>query len=306
VDSILHFRRRFQVSCEAVLLRLLRLTTFNSFAFAAHLDQTLNRYRIDYAFASRGFRGSIPLQPGFVIPKNARAAECTAIGYTAKGKENWAMPIGDWETEYLGVAPYPGQIFPRVLGIVRSPDLARAASNVRFLKGDASQPRGTGTKLILQIVSDKALTWGAGFARTMREKWPAAQREFTEWATSDRREFRLGAVHISHAREDILVASLVAQHGYGPSAKPRIRYSALELCLLKVAEAAKRHSATIHLPRIGTGQAGGAWTIVEEIIEQTLGKETLDVTVYDLPNQKWPAKKQPTLFDFPAEVDQFI
>jgi O-acetyl-ADP-ribose deacetylase (regulator of RNase III) len=306
VDSVLQFRRRFQVSCEAVLMRLLRLTSFNCFAFAAHRDPTLDRYKVDYVVSSRGFRESVPLTPGFTLPKNARALECTAIGYTAKGRETWAMRTGEWETEYLGVAPYPGQTFPRVLAIIRSPDLKRRASKVRFLKGDASQPRGSGTKLLLQIVNDKALTWGSGFARALRNRWPSAQRQFTDWAGSSRREFRLGAVQMSRVQDDLLLASLVAQHGYGPSDKPRLRYAALEQCLLKVAELARQHSATIHLPRIGTGQAGGAWAIVEEIIEQTLGKQELDVTVYDLPNQRWAAKKQPSLFDVPAEVDQFI
>lgn len=306
VDSVLQFRRRFQVSCEAVLLRLLRLTTFNCFAFAAHRDPALGRYKVDYVINSRGFQGSVSLGPGFTLPKNTSAFECTAIGYTAKGKENWAMQPKDWQTEYLGIAPYPGQTFPRVLAIIRPTELERGKSNLRFLKGDASQPRGSGTKILLQVVNDKALTWGSGFSRVLRDRWPSAQRDFTDWAGSNRRDFRLGAIQVSRVHEDLLLVSLVAQHGYGPSDRPRIRYAALEQCLSKVAELAKQQSATIHLPRIGTGQAGGTWTIVQEIIEQTLGEHDLDVTVYDLPNQKWPAKKQLSLFDVPAEIDQFI
>jgi O-acetyl-ADP-ribose deacetylase (regulator of RNase III) len=102
------------------------------------------------------------------------------------------------------------------------------------------------------------------------------------------------------------LASLVAQQGYGPSDKPRIRYAALVQCLLAVAELAKRHSATIHMPRFGTGQAGGSWAIVEEIIQETLVRQHIDVTVYDLPGQKAPVNKQPSLFDVPADIDQFV
>jgi hypothetical protein len=37
------------------------------------------------------------------------------------------------------------------------------------------------------------------------------------------------------------------------------------------------------MPRIGTGEAGGAWEIVSEVVEDTLCNRKVDVTVYDLP-----------------------
>jgi hypothetical protein len=39
----------------------------------------------------------------------------------------------------------------------------------------------------------------------------------------------------------------------------------------------------VHMPRIGTGEAGGTWEIIGEIIEDTLCQRKIDVTVYDLP-----------------------
>src|SRR5207253_1183259 len=48
VDSVLHFRRHFQVSAEAVLLRVLRLTSHSCIGFAAHRDPVTNRYHVDY------------------------------------------------------------------------------------------------------------------------------------------------------------------------------------------------------------------------------------------------------------------
>ncbi len=305
VDAVLGCRRRFQVSSEAVLLRLLRLTGARCFAFAAHRDVTTNRYGVDYVIRSRNYRGTIPVETGSVLPKDARAAECTAIGFTAKAEERWLGEQG-WQTEYLGIAPYPGHVFPRVLAIVRPKTVEQTASIIRYLKGDAAEPRGTGKKILLQLVNDKAITWGAGFARSLRQKWPSAQREFSQWAMSGRRELKLGAVHVAAVRDDLLLVSLVAQKGYGETDRPRIRYSALEQCLASVADLAKRESLSVHMPRIGTGLAGGSWAVVEEIILQTLGAKSIDVTVYDLPNRKSPAKPQLSLFDVPSEFDQFV
>ena len=41
--------------------------------------------------------------------------------------------------------------------------------------------------------------------------------------------------------------------------------------------------ATVHMPRIGCGEAGGDWNIVSEMIDEALCRESIPVTVYDLP-----------------------
>ena len=62
-------------------------------------------------------------------------------------------------------------------------------------------------------------------------------------------------------------------------------YDALDQCLTKLAERAAMNlmgTATIHMPRIGCGIAGGAWCDVEAVIARTLLARDLSVTVYDL------------------------
>ena len=76
---------------------------------------------------------------------------------------------------------------------------------------------------------------------------------------------------------------MIAQKGYGPSANPRIRYAALRHCLGVVAEEAENRGAAVHMPRIGAGEAGGDWAIVRELIDDTLVRAGIDVTVYTLP-----------------------
>jgi O-acetyl-ADP-ribose deacetylase (regulator of RNase III) len=135
----------------------------------------------------------------------------------------------------------------------------------------------------VHVVSDATPNWGGrGFSIALRSKWPKAQDEFREWATSPG-HLQLGQVHFCPVEAETEVASIVGQHGYGQSATPRLRYAALEAGLKSVLSRAKAKSAAVHMPRIGTGQAGGAWIMVRELIDATLLAANVPVTVYDLP-----------------------
>ncbi len=284
IDTVLALQREFSVSSESVLLRIAKLTGQQCFVFVAHRDEAKNppTYRVDYAVSSRSWPLHLPT--GFQLPPTTVAAQCTAIGFTAKAEEQWISNEGRWRVECLGIAPYPGHLYPRVVGIVTPTDPATTqTAAIQYLKGDATDPRGTGARMIVQVVNDKAITWGKGFSVAVRTRWPHAQKEFTRWVFASRPEFKLGNIHIAKLDESIELASMVAQHGYGPSLFPRIQYLAIEECLSKVAVRAKETNASIHMPRIGCGEAGGEWNIVSEIIDETLSRENIPVTVYDLP-----------------------
>jgi len=62
---------------------------------------------------------------------------------------------------------------------------------------------------------------------------------------------------------------------------PPIRYEAVEKCLQSVAAKARELNATIHMPRIGCGLAGGKWEEIEQIIQETLCAAGVEVFVYD-------------------------
>ena len=203
------------------------------------------------------------------------------------------------------MAPYPGQTTPRVLGISKPRDQDSSGQPLVIVRGDATQPRGAGHKIICQVVNDKATSWGSGFAGALRRKWPDAQRQFTGWASSSL-NLTLGNVHFAEVGEHTIIASLIAQHGYGHSAKPRIRYGALYKSLRLVSAKARANGESVHMPRIGSGQAGGDWNIIQESIEQALVSNGLAVTIYDLPNAVRPTQQQAGLFDVRTEQDQFI
>lgn len=50
----------------------------------------------------------------------------------------------------------------------------------------------------------------------------------------------------------------------------------------KVALFAMEQKASIHMPRIGCGLAGGKWELIEQIIKEELIDKEIAVTVYDL------------------------
>jgi hypothetical protein len=49
------------------------------------------------------------------------------------------------------------------------------------------------------------------------------------------------------------------------------------------------------MPRIGTGQGGGSWNIIKELIDDALCRRGLKVNVYDLPNTEVKEEPQQTL-----------
>ncbi|MBZ5697626.1 MAG: ImmA/IrrE family metallo-endopeptidase [Acidobacteriia bacterium] len=287
IDAVLDSRKRHEVSAEAVLLRAVRLTSGQYSVFCASRRPgqggPSDDYSIDYAVSSKSWSTGV-IRPGMPLPKVSVVGECIAIGFTAKGYDEWALPFGRVRIECVGVPPYPNQIIPRVLGIV-APQRQVAVDHARIthLGGDATQPRGSGPRIIAQLVNDSAFTWGGGLSLAVRKKWPTAQQDFRSWAMNDRKNLRLGNLHFAPIDDTLGVASLIAQHGYGPSPKPRIRYTHLKTALEQLGALASQHHASVHIPRLGCGQAGGSWSIVSELIEDALCSRGVKVYVYDLP-----------------------
>jgi O-acetyl-ADP-ribose deacetylase (regulator of RNase III) len=255
-------------------------------------DTGLKSYRIDYTVASQSapdFRIS-----GKSVPRQSIVFSCTAIGYTDGQTEKWFGHDG-LIIECVGIPGFPGTRYPRVAGLIRFSATAAKDGPIKFVHGDVLDPRASGVRVVCQLVNDQARTWGGGVAKNTAKKYPDAQRDFSSWIVSVPRSERLGKVHFFNADKSTIIASLVSQQGYGASLFPRIRYSALDRCFEQVSEMARDRSATVHLPRIGTGQSGGSWATVEEILRDTLVAERVPITVYDLPPRRTPGAAD--LFD---------
>jgi hypothetical protein len=303
IDTIINLRKRFEVSAEALVLRLIKLTDQQCVAYCASRSSSDSsaraRYVVDYSVASRTWPDAA-LAPGTQIPLGSAVSECTAIGYTAKRIEEWRS-AGKIKVHCLGISAYPNQTYPRVLGLLRPLRQANpSTAGITYLKGDATAPRGSGSRLVAQIVNDSAFTWGGGFSLAVRQKWPSAQQAFRTWAYGDRRNLSLGNLHLAPVDETLTIASMVAQRGYGPSTNPRIRYSALQTCLQRLSTIAVDQRATVHMPRVGSGLAGGSWSVVSELIDEALCRRGISVFVYDLPGVE-PKRDPQSVLPFSSE-----
>ncbi len=152
---------------------------------------------------------------------------------------------------------------------------------LEYVKGDATAPKGSGNKIIVHICNDLG-KWGKGFVIAISKRWKSPERIYKEAFAAGEVPPSLGDVQFVEVGQGITVANLIGQHGIrrkNSSGQPPIRYPAVEKGLKSIAVYAGEHTASIHMPRIGCGLAGGSWDRIEPLIRAVLSD--FDVTVYD-------------------------
>ncbi|GAA1035801.1 macro domain-containing protein [Virgisporangium ochraceum] len=155
-------------------------------------------------------------------------------------------------------------------------------STLVVIAGDATSPQASGPKIIAHVCNDLG-GWGRGFVVAVSRRWKEPERDYRRWHRERAgNDFGLGAVRLVPVQPGLWVANMVAQHGIRTGSNgPPIRYPALESCLSTLGAEARRLGASVHMPRIGCGLAGGRWDLVEPIAVRTLCDTGVDVTVYD-------------------------
>jgi O-acetyl-ADP-ribose deacetylase (regulator of RNase III) len=151
---------------------------------------------------------------------------------------------------------------------------------IRYVTGDATRPEGAGLRVICHVCNDVG-AWGSGFVVALSRRWPEPELLYREHSSLE-----LGEVMFATVDNELLVANMVAQHAFPTHARPvAVDYEALRTCLSVVAQfCASEEDASVHMPRIGCGIAGGDWTEVARIIGETLIAGGVPVNVYDLPS----------------------
>lgn len=153
-------------------------------------------------------------------------------------------------------------------------------SEINYVVGDATQPI-TRPAIIAHVCNNKG-GWGKGFSGALSAKYPKAE-ELYRYYWCNQYNHELGCIQVSLS--SIWTVNMIAQDGYSTKRKPAIDYAALEGCLVQLCELVLDSNKRIgvHMPRIGTGLAGGDWAVIEPIIVRTLCDAGISVTVYDLP-----------------------
>jgi O-acetyl-ADP-ribose deacetylase (regulator of RNase III) len=163
---------------------------------------------------------------------------------------------------------------------------------ITYLKGDATQHDDDGNAKIIAHICNDIGGWGRGFVLSLSKTYPVAEKWYRNWYQMqfdqyDNRRlipFRLGRMQLVRVNNNIFVANMIAQHGIMiKDGVPPIRYAALEDCLAELYLHAKDLGASVHMPRIGCGLAGGHWSEVQSIVLHML--PDVDVYVYDFSSE---------------------
>jgi len=153
---------------------------------------------------------------------------------------------------------------------------------INYIKGDATAPQAKGIKIIAHICNNLG-GWGKGFVLAISKRWQEPEEAYRKWHRERAdNDFKLGNIQIVQVEKYVYVANMIGQQGMktGSNGVP-IRYEAVEQCLEKLVEKALELGASVHMPRIGCGLAGGKWEKIEPLIEKTLLENNISNTVYD-------------------------
>lgn len=154
---------------------------------------------------------------------------------------------------------------------------------IAYVVGDATRPSAEGNAIIAHVCNDIG-GWGRGFVVAVSKRWPEPEQNYRRWyADRETNDFGLGALQLVPVSDSLWVANMVGQHGVRRAAgRPPIRYDAVEHALTKLVIEAQSLEASVHMPRIGCGLAGGSWDRIGPLVESTLIGRSIEVSVYDL------------------------
>ncbi|AYL39873.1 MULTISPECIES: macro domain-containing protein [Streptomyces] len=155
-------------------------------------------------------------------------------------------------------------------------------SGITYVRGDATVPSVKGVKIVAHVCNDIG-GWGKGFVLAVSRRWPEPERAYRTWhrerASND---FALGALQLVRVERYVWVANMIGQRGVRTGSKGvPVRYEAIGTALGLLVGRATELNASVHMPRIGCGLAGGTWSRVEPLITERLVRRGVPVTVYD-------------------------
>ncbi|GJF29695.1 Appr-1-p processing protein [Kitasatospora sp. NE20-6] len=156
-------------------------------------------------------------------------------------------------------------------------------AEITYVRGDATAPQGAGLRIIAHGCNDLG-GWGKGFVLALSRRWPEPEAAYRAWHRGrSGNDFALGAVQLVEVGPYLRVANIVTQRGMrtGRSSGVPVRYEAIDAGLAALGDHALRLGASVHMPRIGCGLAGGSWTKVEPLVASRLAGRGVAVTVYD-------------------------
>lgn len=124
---------------------------------------------------------------------------------------------------------------------------------------------------------------GSGIAKEIRERWPFVFQHYrAKWEDSwghgtDQGASLLGQVQWVAVGQDLWVVNLFGQQFYGRDARRYTSYDALDDGFKTIAWMLRGKGfrpEDVHHPYIGCGLGGGAWPVVEAIIDHHMSSQS--------------------------------
>ena len=165
---------------------------------------------------------------------------------------------------------------------------------IKYIVGDATNPQGPGNKIIAHICNDLG-KWGKGFVLALSKKWKEPEQAYRDWYSAKEGsnaayyygKFELGAVQFVEINHFTQVANIIGQRGVktGSNGVP-VKYDAIKEGLQKIKKHIEENmginGASIHMPRIGCGLAGGRWEEIFNIMKEVFENSDIEINVYTL------------------------
>lgn len=135
---------------------------------------------------------------------------------------------------------------------------------IRYIKGDLLEAP---EQIIIHGCNSLGIM-GAGVAKLIRDRWPKAYEDYRDVYNSN--GLILGTLVPSRQSDGKLILNAITQDTIGPSGV-HVSYWAIANILYKIDQRAiDQKIEEIAMPMIGAGLAGGNWSVIEAIIENTV------------------------------------
>lgn len=146
---------------------------------------------------------------------------------------------------------------------------------------------------------------GAGIALQIKDKWPAAFREYKQ--ACDKKTVKLGDVVAVHTDGRVIYNALTQKAtGRGRQVDYKAVRSAFEW-MFENMKSLGCQSDVLAIPKIGAGLGGGDWAVIEEIIREVSNKHNMNVVVYEFAveeDEEFEDDKVMKVIDDMEEIDE--
>jgi O-acetyl-ADP-ribose deacetylase (regulator of RNase III) len=161
----------------------------------------------------------------------------------------------------------------------------------KYIQGDlfSSAHYQNHEPVVIAHVCNNLGMWGAGFAKTFKQRYPKAFTEFSQWFTTEKKKGSslLGMSQLVTLVENngasLYACNMVAQAGlYSKSNQHPLQYDSLQHCLTALERFCKHSNATVYMPKIGSGLARGDWGYICDLIVNNLSIRDIAVSIFEV------------------------